>query len=629
MDGGRTRKIPSSTIGTTINSRYMDTGTKQSFVYNIYRKEHSVPIFTNKTTSLKGGGEVIDIDVARQRVRIFNEFLNGEWLDHKQLFGLATNLYYVRGGRKLMNETMQHFNELGKTFYTANNFNINTYLSKVQYPPIPIYAFSTYSDDHDINDLVSATKDIRGLIDQIEPIKRIPLNEAETLFKSKFKEVIEDNIKGKIHLFILPTAIGKTQSITSTIGTIAAPTNSLKEEIFKRMTIDCITTPDAVVFDSEELNKKISYYYLIGLPKKATAVLYDVINEKNGYKYTDSDIEKASDYLTKLKASYQTKMTVLTTHARALHSDFWSDTIIFDEDPLNSLIDIKMVRISDIQKLNNQTKLLNNDLDNIIDYLKSTIPTEIVSTPTFSVNIDLLIKKVAFSNIETNIFEFFNSSFLIKDNLDHDLIHYVVRRQIPMNKKVIILSATLPLCIYEKLYGDRLNIIDIRDVEQVGSVIQFTKRSCSRHSLNWYVTDISKNIGTKPVITFKSFSHQFQNPVEGMYFGNCSGYDSMKGKDLVVVGTPHSNNIEYFLTAKVMGIDFKTTETTMGYQKIEYNGFRFMFYCFDKLELRKIQLALIESDLIQAVGRARTLRTGAKVELYSNFPLRISSEFIF
>ena len=27
----------------------------------------------------------------------------------------------------------------------------------------------------------------------------------------------------------------------------------------------------------------------------------------------------------------------------------------------------------------------------------------------------------------------------------------------------------------------------------------------------------------------------------------------------------------------------------------------------------------IESDLIQALGRARTLRTGTKVDLYSNF----------
>ena len=67
--------------------------------------------------------------------------------------------------------------------------------------------------------------------------------------------------------------------------------------------------------------------------------------------------------------------------------------------------------------------------------------------------------------------------------------------------------------------------------------------------------------------------------------------------------------------------------TTMMYQQIDYNGFRFKFNCFEHPESRKIQLSLIESDLIQAVGRARTLRTDANVEVYSNFPLRISDSF--
>jgi len=172
-------------------------------------------------------------------------------------------------------------------------------------------------------------------------------------------------------------------------------------------------------------------------------------------------------------------------------------------------------------------------------------------------------------------------------------------------------------------------VIDIRDVEQQGKIIQYTKRSCSRLSLNRYVKTVSEEIGDKPVITFKSYAHQFKNPVKDMHFGNCSGYDTMKGKDLAIVGTPHRNVIEYLLTAKVLGIDFKTTDTTMSFQKIEYNGFRFKFYCYDNEEIRLLQLAFIESDLIQAVGRARTLRTDATVEVYSNFPLRISKLFVY
>jgi hypothetical protein len=113
-----------------------------------------------------------------------------------------------------------------------------------------------------------------------------------------------------------------------------------------------------------------------------------------------------------------------------------------------------------------------------------------------------------------------------------------------------------------------------------------------------------------------------------MYFGNCSGYDNLKGKDIVVVGTPHRNNVVYHLYAAILGGE-KAINLDMVYQKVEYNGFKFKFNCYDYELLRNIQLSLIESDLIQAVGRSRTLRTNATVQLYSNFPLRISSTFIF
>jgi uncharacterized protein YifN (PemK superfamily) len=67
----------------------------------------------------------------------------------------------------------------------------------------------------------------------------------------------------------------------------------------------------------------------------------------------------------------------------------------------------------------------------------------------------------------------------------------------------------------------------------------------------------------------------------------------------------------------------------MSYQKVEYKGYKFMMNCYDNEQLRSIQLSLIESDLIQAVGRARTLRTDATVEVHSNFPLSLSEKFIY
>lgn len=625
-DGGKTRKIPAINF----DCNEFNSGEKRTFLYYNYRSSRFQPNSTTKPTTTKGGEiTILDFNVARTKVKVLDQFLNGEWLFHDQLFGLATNLHYIKGGKKLMKDTMKYYNENGTTQYTQNNFNIIPYISKVNYPPLPIHQFSPYKQDDDLYDLVSATKDIKGSVKVLEPIHRIELSEAEEVLQENYQRVINEGEIGKIYLFSLPTAIGKTQSLTSTLATIALPTNDLKNEVGDRMTIDYVKTPDPIVFENDSINLKLKYYYSIGLPHKSMEILNHIVSSRNSNEYSLGDIELAKQYIQQVHLCYQSKGSVLTTHKRVLHGHFPSNTIIFDEDPLSCLIDIQKMNVSDLFRLSLTSKEINEPLSRIIQSLSESNPLEIKKTPTYVIEIDALVEAVSKTSIQSNVFDFLNSSFYLKDGKDPDLIHFVIKRDLPIDKKIIIMSATIPVEIYKKLYPGRIEVIDIGDVKQMGSVIQFTKRSCSRNSLNRYSSLISNEVDEKPVITFKSFSNQFKNPVKDMYFGNCSGYDSLKGKDIAVVGTPHRNNIESFLTAVVLGIEFKTTQTSMSFQKIEYNGFKFKFNCFDNEDLRMVQLSLIQSDLIQAVGRARTLRTNAKVDLYSNFPLRISDEFIF
>jgi hypothetical protein len=191
------------------------------------------------------------------------------------------------------------------------------------------------------------------------------------------------------------------------------------------------------------------------------------------------------------------------------------------------------------------------------------------------------------------------------------------------------MSATIPIEFYHKLYSERkFECIDFRNVSQMGSIVQYTGRSCSRDGLFRYGEKISEEVGDKVAITFKDFKGIFQNSPEEIHFGNCSGYDDLKGQNIAVVGTPHRNNNEYFLLAKLMGVEFDYHNSPFRYQKVQYNGFEFMFSTFDNEGLRNIQLLLIESDLVQAVGRARTLRYDCTVELYSGLPLHISDSFI-
>ena len=641
-DSGKFRKLP-------LSSEYYTNRTFVSKRTFYYSSNTNVQIETDLTsahhpTSREGSNlVVIDIEKARKKIRILDEFINGTWLHHPKLFGLATNLLKIRGGYQLMKNTMEKNNKAGKTKYNTNNFNILPYIKKVNYTIQPIFKFSPYLEDADIYDVISTTKDIRGQI-EYESIERISLNKAEEMLAESFQKVLREGEKGKIYLFKMPTALGKTETLIGTKATIALPTNALKNEIAERINnknndglapMRFVTTPDPVEFESEEINAKMRNYYSAGLPNKSMELIQHISKYAKTESYSYIDTIKARNYLDQFAKSLQSSDTILTTHKRALFTEFSNTILIFDEDPLSSLLEIKQLKISDLFLLNEAVNDL--DVENLITYLKKATPHKIEQTPLFEINLNQLIDRISKIKSPSNIFEFFDSSFFMRDGANDedknpqklDIIHYIKRKELPKDKVVIIMSATIPIPIYEILFGDRIVVYDIKDVQQQGKVIQYTKKSCSRKGLTRYGKEISKEVGDQPVITFKSMADIFKKPVDKVWFGNCSGYDNLKGMDIAVVGTPHRNPLEYLLYAKALNIDLKTSDTAMSHKKIEYNGFKFMMNCYDNERLRAIQLSLIESDLIQAVGRARTLRTDATVKVYSNFPLRMSDNFVF
>jgi len=629
-DNGRTRSIaPIKGCSFFVGGNKIN-GQKPNNQYSYNKKVGNSP---NSNASISEGLEPLKVDwtEARKKIRILDEFLKGKWLYHDELFGLATNLLKFEGGRKLMKETMAKFNEAGLTNYTQNNFNIFTYLGIVYCPPLPINTFSEYDEDKHIYDFETEVLNQRGKIQILEAIQRISLDEAEIKMKNHFENAQNPEKKGKINLMKLPTAIGKTRLLTNIKNaTIAFPTSKLKEEVNDRMAVPYQMTPNSIKFNDDRISKIIDHYYSMGLQQKAVAVIHKIVSGRFKYTVCQEDLKYAQDYLNQLEKCLKSDETVLTTHTRAIHTKFKHDTLIFDEDPIGSLVQINQIKISDLFVAELTLQENRHDLTNVINILKNANSGEIISSPTILIDLDELVEKLSENTkVESNVFGFFASSYFVKDTFDPNLIHYVCKKELPEDKNIIILSATINTNIYKLLFGDRIEIFDIGEVEQKGTIIQYTKRSCSRKGLSKYVNQISEAVGDKKVITFKSFTDHFSNASKEMFFGNCSGYNALAGEDLVVVGTPHRNNIEYVLLAKVLEVDFKTSDISMGFNEIEYNGFRFMFNCFDHPELRKIQLGLIESDLIQAVGRARTLRTDATVILYSNFPLKISHEFIW
>lgn len=128
---------------------------------------------------------------------------------------------------------------------------------------------------------------------------------------------------------------------------------------------------------------------------------------------------------------------------------------------------------------------------------------------------------------------------------------------------------------------------------------------------------IKKFTGVKHTITFKKFD---QYCTTEMHFGNCSGSNILKGKSIDIIGTPHQPEWVYKLFAFSLGYD--VDEVLKPHTLVTHNGFRFRFTTYEDEVLRNIQFYLIESDLEQAVGRARLLRCDCTVNLFANFPLR-------
>tara|TARA_R100000908_G_scaffold65235_1_gene53026 strand:+ start:15463 stop:16191 length:729 start_codon:yes stop_codon:yes gene_type:complete len=231
------------------------------------------------------------------------------------------------------------------------------------------------------------------------------------------------------------------------------------------------------------------------------------------------DQKLAQAYIDKNKTVQNSIKSIFTTHSRAIHTPFGHDTIIFDEDPLPLLLDVDTLKIADLKKIkkNKHRALLFGDdrprFINLQRYLESVDEGEILTLPDeFKVDITnewLLFMQT--EGIDSNIMKFLASDYFYKDESDRDLIHFINQESLPQDKKIIIMSATIPVKIYKELYGERVQVIDITDVAHKGTITQHTRYSYSRNSLAKHLDNVNEKLEKRPTITFKSFNEQIDN----------------------------------------------------------------------------------------------------------------------
>lgn len=622
-----------------------------------------------KTEGVFNEGKVVehfDFEKAASNVQIFADFLEGKWLTHPQLFGIATSMRWVEGGMKLMRDTMNKFNAERKTYYSSNNFGILTYVAKMQYTPTNLSNYSPYEEDAAYSNIIFAAKAIRGGIDIIKTEEEISVDEAFDKLVEEFSNILEKREKGKVFILRVPTGLGKTELLSqlkvSSEGiqsaTIAFPTHTLKNEVAERFAKNgeiVKVTPELPEF-SEEISVRLQKLYDAGLYSDVNSLVKEISRNPKQHKkistkfftglsrekfaiYKESDVELAKQYIKENNECYnEASKIVLTTHTKATFVNFASDLMIYDECPLQQVLSIRNLDALEIKAIINNLPEDEAELKNTLTKFYSRIvdfamdsefrDTEVIGMLAEKRDVirDVIINPK--SGITTTSFlSFIDSCYYIKNS--NNSIDYICRRDFQgiEDKTIIIMSATAATSVYENL-GIPCQVIDLGKVKIAGKIIQDTTYSFSKTSLISIVDKVAKKVGNLPVITFSDMKQHFANPVNEMHFGNCAGYDGLKGKDIAVVGTYNRPAYVYALMALALGEKILTKDLLPSVKTVTYNNCNFSLNTFANDLMTRIQLDLINQELVQAVGRSRTLRENCTVNLYSGFPLRETTEFV-
>lgn len=410
---------------------------------------------------------------------------------------------------------------------------------------------------------------------------------------------------------------------------IAAPTNLLKNEIHskaKKKGLSVCVTPSL-----ESIKEKIPYpywkhiqqLYKIGKSGEVDHYIKEILKKEKC-----PALRKYMDQKEKVKQSHD---SLITTHRYMLMMDEERleefDVCIIDEDIFfKSLITSQYeIPLSSLKKLSSKThdKYLRQKIKELLQHAK-------VNT---CIELDRLEYIVDKSNKEAELFQFDISQFCMaekyyirraseEDKISEDTVVFI-RPDTFKSMKYILVSATADETICEQFLDDvDMDYHQCKQAKYKGKLLQYPERSMSRSSIAndkgvvqrlMYHFDMEES----HVITFMN-----QN-IGQLHFGNTEGSNSLEGDDILVIGTPYHAPFLYKLVAHSIGLDFDEDEE-MTMQIVEHNGYRFLFNTFADENLRAVQFWMIESELEQAIGRARLLRHDCTVHLFSNFPLKQS-----
>lgn len=472
-----------------------------------------------------------------------------------------------------------------------------------------------------------------------------------------------------VNIVKAPTGFGKTMGYIKVAlapdknsKIVCAPTNDLKEQIYRDAVLiygteNIMQTPVLGKIKTKEIKDNVEKFDKMGLfcaKKKYLAKMKKALEGKNVFgtitEDEKSDLYKIIAYLDKNKLVSKFEGHVICTHERFFYFSkkfYRTHEPIIDEDILKTMLKVTRLSMSDIQELSSSSVKLREIFNDRVFELAYSDYEKTTQLKPLNTKQNIIEKEVKDEEFDFDVMGFVNACCYWKYNSNQEImeeqrmfpqkrftippnstdeIYFLEKRDLPTVPKITIFSATANENLYKLIcFGEQVNVYDVGDVEIKGKIIQNITNTCSRYDLKMHeerFDEIIKkhpDIPLKNVITFIAFSDNESD----MHFGNTEGKNDLTGEDILVIGTPHCNEAVYKLYAYALTTyqdDFSKEQ--IRYQEVEYHNCKFWFTTYNSNFLREIQFWYINSELEQAVGRARVLRNDCTVYLYSTFPIK-------
>ena len=572
-----------------------------------------------------------DWDALYHCCELFRNFKDGkEYYYYPELFHIALNLCCVDGGRtKFMEILHSPQNQEHDSYFDDKKTDWkNTLNDIIKHEYLPKNCNNCpYAEkcSHSINMISTANPSSHDV--KILKKREYCSIEAEESLMQNFAQALS-NHDNKIKIIIAQTGIGKTNAYinmlknTSESFMIVVPSHDLADEIYHRAVnagIKNIKSAPRLPVLSDEIQQEIDHYYNIGAGELAIQEYRELLEtlDKNSYDYME-----VKDYLVRIDEILKYTGHIIITHQRFLYFSPLSKTlenhrIIIDEDILISAFSVKEVDKSEIKKLLNKEFIRSNHY--AYNRLKNIYHSNGIMK--FDYGTDLCAEKSDISemaDINGNVLELLSSTEVIADK---NTVSFLNVKELPY-QEIIIMSATISPELYRMMMpGRKIQIYQCKEASYMGKIIQYTDNTYSRGNMkrdDKLIEKLKEECKDSNVITFAEFEHIFRTKY---HFGGIEGLDALKGKDLYIIGTPNVNDVVYRLYGMRNGIPENELKADMKKLRVQHNGYDFSLYTYENLGMQTIQIWFIESLLEQAVGRARLLRFGCDVRVYSGFPV--------